>query len=161
MPHKMRHKKLKSSSEIARIAKRLRSQGKRIVFTNGCFDLIHPGHIQTLKQARGFGDVLMVGLNSDSSVRKLKGRSRPLIHQRGRAQVMEALECVDYVVIFNTATPEKLIQTIRPHILVKGSDWSQGRIVGEDFVKSYGGSLRRIRLVPGFSTTHLIQKLKS
>jgi len=142
----------------AALARRLRSKGRKIVFTNGVFDILHRGHVKYLEKAKSFGDVLIVGLNSDASVRRLKGSSRPLQPQRDRAEILLALKAVDYVIIFGEDTPAKLIETIRPDVLVKGADYKLAEIVGADFVKSQGGRVRRIRLVPGRSTSRL-QKL--
>jgi rfaE bifunctional protein nucleotidyltransferase chain/domain len=137
----------------------LKKEGKRVVFTNGCFDLIHAGHVRYLDEARKAGDLLIIGLNRDASVRRLKGKKRPLVAERDRAEVLSALECVDYVVFFGEDTPEKLIRALKPDVLVKGSDWAVGKIAGADFVKSYGGKIKRIRLVKGRSTTTLIEKI--
>lgn len=137
----------------------LRKKKKRIVFTNGCFDIIHAGHVRYLKKARALGDILIVGLNNDSSVRSIKGAKRPLVPQEERAEVLGALEAVDYVVIFKEDTPIKLIEAIKPDILVKGADWTEKEIVGADVLKKYGGRLARIRLVPGRSTTNIIKRI--
>ncbi len=131
----------------------------KIVFTNGCFDIIHAGHVRYLKKARALGDILIVGLNSDSSVRSIKGAKRPLVPQKERAEVLGALEAVDYVVIFKGPTPIKLIEAIKPDILVKGADWTKKEMVGADVVRKHGGRLARIRLVPGISTTKIIKKI--
>lgn len=137
----------------------LRKKKKRIVFTNGCFDIIHAGHVRYLKKARALGDILIVGLNNDSSVKSIKGAKRPLVPQKERAEVLGALEAVDYVVIFKEDTPIKLIEAIKPDILVKGADWTEKEIVGADVLKKYGGRLARIRLVPGRSTTNIIKRI--
>jgi D-beta-D-heptose 7-phosphate kinase/D-beta-D-heptose 1-phosphate adenosyltransferase len=131
----------------------------KIVFTNGCFDIIHAGHVRYLKKAKTLGDILIVGLNSDSSVRSIKGPKRPLVPQKERAEVLGALEAVDYVVIFKEPTPIRLIEAIKPDILVKGADWTEKEIVGAAVVKGYGGRLARIRLVPGRSTTNIIKRI--
>ena len=134
--------------------------GERIVFTNGCFDLLHIGHTRYLKEAKGLGDRLVVGLNSDDSVRQLaKGTDRPIVPADQRAEVLAALACVDYVTIFDEPDPLALIQALRPNILVKGGDWSTDRIVGKDFVEAQGGSVRNIPLVPDISTTAIIQRI--
>ena len=140
--------------------KRLRSRGKKIVFTNGCFDILHVGHVDYLTKARRMGDILVVGLNSDSSVKKIKGPGRPVNRERDRATVLSALSTVDYVSIFSEPTPEKLIKKVRPDVLVKGGDWSVKDIVGGDFVRSYGGRVRNISFVKGYSTTSLIRKME-
>lgn len=135
--------------------------GKRIVFTNGCFDLLHAGHISYLKEARALGDLLVVGLNSDSSVRKLKGPSRPLQNQDDRAMILGALRMVDFVYIFDEETPVELIRAVKPDVLVKGGDWPAEKIVGGDFVRSYGGEVKTLQFVEGRSTSSLVEKMKS
>ncbi|HOW28060.1 MAG TPA: D-glycero-beta-D-manno-heptose 1-phosphate adenylyltransferase [Elusimicrobiota bacterium] len=144
-----------SWARLKRTLARLR-KGKTVAFTNGCFDLFHAGHVRTLQTARRQGDVLVVGLNSDRSVRRLKGPSRPLVPQRDRATVMAALSCVDFVTVFNEETPARLIETIRPDVVVKGGDWSARDIVGRDVAKK----VVRVPLVKGLSTTALIQKIR-
>lgn len=151
---------LVSRKGIAALARRLRRSGKKIVFTNGVFDIIHRGHVEYLSKAKSLGDVLIVGLNSDSSVRRLKGRRRPVQSQADRAVIMGALKPVDYVVIFSEDTPQKLITEVKPHVLVKGADYQTGEIVGADFVKAHGGTVRRVRLTKGRSTTALLRKLR-
>ena len=141
------------------LGRRLRRQGKKIVFTNGVFDILHRGHVSYLHRASAFGEVLVVGLNSDQSARRIKGRSRPLQKQRDRAEILLALRVVDYVVVFGEDTPEKLIRQIRPDVLVKGSDYRLSEIVGAEYVRSYGGRVERVRLTPGRSTSRLIRKL--
>lgn len=133
---------------------------RRVVFTNGVFDLIHVGHVEYLSKAKALGDILVVGVNRDKSVRRLKGLGRPLQPERDRAKIVAAFQAVDYVVLFSEDTPEKLIKQIKPDILVKGADYKVSEIVGADFVKSYGGSVRRIRLSPDRSTSRLLKKLK-
>ena len=135
-------------------------RGKKIVFTNGCFDLVHAGHVRYLKKARSLGDILVIGMNTDKSVRKIKGKNRPIVDEKDRAEVLSALECVDYVVFFGEPTPLKLITAIKPDVLVKGADWKHGEIVGEKVVKANKGSVRRVRLAPGRSTTDIINKIK-
>jgi rfaE bifunctional protein nucleotidyltransferase chain/domain len=132
---------------------------KKIVFTNGCFDILHAGHVTYLKEARALGDVLVVGLNSDSSVKKLKGDKRPIISQQERKYLLENLKWVDCVEIFDEDTPLQLIQAVRPHILVKGGDWKEEQIVGSHFVKSLGGEVKNLIFVDGLSTTNVIQKI--
>lgn len=138
-----------------------RAEGRqlRVVFTNGCFDLVHRGHVTYLKQARRLGDILVVGLNSDESVRRLKGPSRPISNQESRAAVMEAFYFVDYVVIFDEDTPLKLIEAIAPDVLVKGGDYDRSTVVGADFVEQHGGRVELIPLVPGESTTNLVERV--
>ena len=137
----------------------LRRQGKRIVFTNGCFDLIHPGHVRYLRAAKRLGDVLVVGLNSDASVRRLKGPGRPLVPQRDRCEVMAALEMVDYVTVFGEDTPYELIKQVQPDVLVKGGDWRPEDIVGADIVRARGGVVRSLRFTRGYSTTRLVERI--
>lgn len=133
---------------------------KRIVFTNGCFDLLHVGHIRYLQQARSLGDILVLGLNTDASVQRLKGPERPLQSEDERAEILAALSCVDYVTLFNEDTPLELIQTVKPDILVKGGDWTVDKIVGADFVLKNGGQVKSLQFVPGRSTTKLIEKMR-
>jgi D-beta-D-heptose 7-phosphate kinase/D-beta-D-heptose 1-phosphate adenosyltransferase len=135
-----------------------RRRGQRVVFTNGCFDLLHVGHVRSLEQARGMGDRLVVGLNSDASVRRIKGPSRPVVPERQRAEVLAALECVDWVVFFGQSTPLSLIRALRPDVLAKGGDWRIDEIVGREDVESWGGRVERLRLVPGARTTLLIER---
>jgi len=137
----------------------LREKGRKVVFTNGCFDIIHAGHVRYLTKARSLGDMLVVGLNSDASVRAIKGPSRPIVPESERAEVLGALRCVDYVVIFNEDTPLSLITALLPDILVKGSDWAAHEIVGGDVVKESGGRVARIRLLKGRSTTNIIKRV--
>jgi len=137
-----------------------RRAGERIVFTNGVFDLLHPGHVRYLHAAKRLGDVLVVGLNSDRSVRRLaKGPERPLVRERDRAEVLAALEMVDYVTIFGADTPYELIKATRPDVLVKGGDWTADRIVGADLVLARGGVVKSLRFAPGYSTTSLVKKI--
>ena len=152
--------KLVSLRKAVSIARRLQRKGKKDAFTNGTFDLLHLGHVTYLQKARRQADVLILGLNSDASVKSYKGPGRPLNPQKDRALVLSALACVDYVVIFNEPTPLKLIAAIRPDVLVKGADWPKSKIAGAGLVESWGGKVRRIRLVPGRSTTRLIQLME-
>ena len=148
-----------SKKNLPALLAKLKKQRKRIVFTNGVFDIIHRGHIDYLHKAKSFGDILIVGLNSDSSVRRLKGHKRPFQKQADRAAIVVSLKPVDYVVFFGEDTPERLIEAIRPDILVKGADYKVNEIVGARFVKSYGGKIRRVRLSVGHSSSDLIKKL--
>lgn len=132
-----------------------------VVFTNGCFDLVHKGHVDYLSQARSMGDLLVVGMNSDASVRRLKGAERPIAHETSRAWVLAAFECVDYMVIFEEDTPLKLIESLKPDILVKGGDYCRETVVGADFVEQHGGRVELIALTPGESTSHLVERIKS
>ena len=145
--------------DVTALSTRLRRRGKKIVFTNGVFDVLHRGHISYLTKAASFGDVLIVGLNSDQSVRRIKGKSHPLQSQRDRAEILLALRAVDFVVIFGEDTPYNLIRQIKPDVLVKGADYKLSEIVGTEFVRSYGGRVRRVRLTPGRSTSRLLRKL--
>jgi rfaE bifunctional protein nucleotidyltransferase chain/domain len=140
---------------------RLGTEGRRVVFTNGCFDLLHPGHVRYLRQARLLGDVLIVALNSDASVHKLKGESRPILKERERAEVMAALACVDYVTIFSEETPRELIAQLLPDVLVKGGDWSLDTIVGREEVEAAGGSVQSLSFIEGVSTTEIIERILS
>lgn len=132
---------------------------RRVVFTNGCFDLLHPGHIRTLEEARSFGDVLVVGLNRDASVREAKGDSRPVVNENERAELLAALEAVDFVVLFGEPTPRELISELLPDVLVKGADWGSTEIVGREEVEGAGGRVVSIELEPGYSTTRILQKI--
>ena len=134
--------------------------GRRVVFTNGCFDLLHPGHIRSLESARKLGDVLIVGINSDSSVRQLKGPGRPVIPERERAEILAAFECVDAVVIFDELTPREVISRLLPDVLVKGGDWAGDKIVGREEVEAAGGKVVSISVVPGYSTSAILQKIR-
>jgi rfaE bifunctional protein nucleotidyltransferase chain/domain len=139
---------------------RQKRNGKRVVFTNGCFDLLHPGHIHSLEAARALGDFLIVGINSDESVRILKGEGRPLIPQDERAEILASLECVDGVVIFDELTPLEVIAALLPDVLVKGSDWPGNQIVGREEVEAAGGKVVLIENVPGYSTTEILRKIR-
>jgi len=151
--------KIKSVEELVHITRQLRAMGRKIVFTNGCFDVLHDGHVQLLSSARRQGDCLIVGMNSDASVRMLKGPSRPLRPQEERAKVLAALQDVDYLTIFDERTPVRLIDKLRPDVLVKGSDYSEDQVVGADLVKSYGGTVVLVPIVPGVSTTRLVEDI--
>jgi len=152
--------KLKGILPLARILQGLRSKGRRIVFTNGCFDILHPGHVAYLEKASRMGDILVVGLNSDASVRAIKGKTRPINNEDDRAYVLSALGFVDYVTVFGEATPELLIKKLKPDVLVKGGDWKIRDIVGGDFVKSRGGRVANIKFVKGYSTSSLLEKMR-
>jgi len=139
---------------------REKRNGRCIVFTNGCFDLLHPGHIGSLEQARALGDALIVGLNSDASVRQLKGAGRPVLPERERAEILAALECVDAVVIFDELTPREVIARLLPDILAKGGDWPGDQIVGREEVEAAGGRVVSVPVVPGYSTTEILRKIR-
>jgi len=152
--------KIKKIKELERIVAASKNRGEKVVFTNGCFDVLHLGHIKYLKQAKSLGDKLVVALNSDASVRKLKGKGRPLFSQRARATLVAALECVDYVIIFGKSTPLGLIKALRPDVLVKGSDWRRRDIIGRDFINSYGGKVVCARFVKGYSSSAIISRIQ-
>ncbi len=154
-------KRIMDLVSVQRLCNIWRMKGDRIVFTNGCFDILHRGHVEYLQEAAAMGDRLVIGLNSDSSVkRQNKGPERPLNDEQSRAKVLAALRLVDAVVIFDQDTPLELIQAVGPDVLVKGGDWSEDRIVGADLVKARGGEVRSLKLVEGFSTTSLVEKIR-
>lgn len=151
--------KIKTLPRLSKIIRKLKKEKKRIVFTNGCFDILHYGHVQYLQDARRKGDVLVVAVNSDASIRRIKGASRPIVDEQDRVRVIAGLESVDYVVLFNEDTPLSVIRALKPQILVKGADWSVKDIVGRDIVRAYGGKVVTVNLIPGRSTTSLIKKI--
>ncbi len=153
----MADQKIKTLEEVAAIRETLRKQRRKLVFTNGCFDLLHVGHVRYLNQARSLGDALVVALNSDTSVRNLKGRSRPVIPAGERAEILAALACVDYVFLFDDPTPRRIIDILVPDILVKGADWEISEIVGRETVEKAGGEVRNLPLSPGASSSSIIQ----
>lgn len=155
----MRRNKIVALPLLLEEVRLLRAQGKRIVFTNGCFDILHPGHIRYLRAARELGDVLIVAVNSDASVRQLKGPQRPIVPASDRAEVVAALEMVDYVTIFDEDTPLQLIQHILPDVLVKGGDWPADAIVGAAVVRAHGGTVHSLPYAPGYSTSNLIARI--
>ena len=138
---------------------RLREAGKTVVFTNGVFDLLHPGHLRYLRHARTLGDALIIGVNSDRSVRAIKGPGRPINPEQERAEVLAALACVDGVVIFDEDTPHDVIAALQPDVLVKGADWAEDAIVGRDIVEDRGGTVVRVAIEPGYSTTAILRKI--
>ena len=148
-----------SREQLIEERERLRAAGKRVVFTNGCFDLLHPGHVRYLAAARALGDVLIVGLNSDRSVRELKGPTRPILTEAERTEVISALASVDYVTIFDEPTPQSLITALLPDLLVKGGDWGVGEIVGREEVEAAGGITQSLAFVEGCSTTEVISRI--
>ncbi|MBS1486240.1 MAG: D-glycero-beta-D-manno-heptose 1-phosphate adenylyltransferase [Bacteroidetes bacterium] len=152
--------KIKSLAEATTQVKEWQKAGQKVVFTNGCFDLLHLGHVDYLEKARNLGDKLVLGLNTDSSVSRFKGPQRPLQDQHARARVLAALQFVDLVVLFDEDTPLALISQLVPDILVKGSDYLADNIVGADVVKSSGGVVKTIDFVPGYSTTRIVEKIK-
>lgn len=151
--------RLVSRRALLELRKRFRRQGRTVVFTNGTFDIIHRGHVEYLTKARALGDILIVGLNTDASIRRIKGPGRPVNSNRDRAAVLAGLSAVDYVCFFGDDTPERLIRSLVPDVLVKGADWKAVEIVGSDIVKAHGGVVRRIRLTPGRSTTGIIGRI--
>jgi D-beta-D-heptose 7-phosphate kinase / D-beta-D-heptose 1-phosphate adenosyltransferase len=157
--HRDSDAKIKNRDVITAIIEEERKRGKRVVFTNGCFDILHVGHVKYLQKARSFGDLLVLGLNSDASVRRLKGDKRPLINGEERAHLLAALDCVDYVVIFDEDTPVRLIEAIKPQVLVKGGDYTPDAVVGKDLVEMYGGRVELVEFVDGRSTSNLIEKI--
>jgi len=152
--------KIQSKDDLARILQQKQVEGKRIVFTNGCFDILHAGHVLYLAEARALGDILVLGLNSDASVKRLKGAQRPINGQFERAVVLAALESVSYVCIFEEDTPYELIKALQPDILVKGGDWNVADIVGSDLVLARGGEVKSLSFSQGLSTTNVIQKIQ-
>ena len=149
-----------SQADSVALVQRLRAEGKTIVFTNGVYDLLHPGHIRYLQQARSLGDALIVGVNSDRSVRANKGDGRPVTPQAERAEILSALKCVDGVVVFDEETPQQIIAALQPDILVKGADWAEDAIVGRATVEARGGRVVRMPLEEGYSTTAIIRKIR-
>ncbi|MGB9774180.1 MAG: D-glycero-beta-D-manno-heptose 1-phosphate adenylyltransferase [Bacteroidota bacterium] len=147
--------------ELIELRKALRQEGKRVVFTNGCFDILHRGHIEYLKRARVFGDVLIVAVNSDLSVRRLKGEQRPIIPEEDRAEIVASLGVVDYVTIFDEDTPYHLILDLVPDVLVKGADWKAEEVVGRDVVEAAGGRVVTVDYIPDRSTTRIIETVRS
>ncbi len=159
--HRMNNK-VRTRADLMKVLAPLRAQRKRIVFTNGCFDLLHVGHTRYLQAARDLGDLLIVGVNSDASVRVLnKGAGRPIVPETQRAEVLAALACVDYVVVFDEPDPRALIGDIQPDVLVKGGDWAPDQILGREIVEARGGIVRSIPLVPDVSTSTLVQKIRA
>jgi rfaE bifunctional protein nucleotidyltransferase chain/domain len=152
--------KLKPLEIIKNEIKALQQQGKKIVFTNGCFDILHAGHVDIFQQARNLGGALVVAVNSDISIKKIKGEKRPVVPQAQRMQVLAALEAIDYVVIFDEENPFKIIKEIQPDILVKGGDWPVETIVGREIVEKKGGKVLSIPLMEGISTTNIIEEVK-
>jgi rfaE bifunctional protein nucleotidyltransferase chain/domain len=146
--------------EATALVARVRAAGGTVVFTNGVFDLLHPGHLRYLRHGRTLGDALIVGINSDRSVREVKGSDRPITPEGERAEVLGALACVDGVVIFDESTPHRLIATLQPDILIKGADWAEDAIIGRDIIEARGGRVVRIPVEPGYSTTAIIGRIR-
>src|SRR5580765_7184781 len=149
-----------SISEAVALARQLRAAGKTVVFTNGVFDLLHPGHVRYLRHARSLGDALIVGINSDRSVRAVKGPDRPINSEAERAELLAALACVDAVAIFDEDTPFEIIAAIEPDVLAKGADWAENAIVGRDLVEARGGKVVRATIEPGYSTTDILGRIR-
>ncbi len=146
-------------SDIIAVREKLRSEGKKVVFTNGCFDILHAGHVDYLAKAKAFGDVLILGLNSDTSVTRIKGEKRPIVHQEERAFILANLKCVDYVTLFEEDTPFELIKDLVPDYLVKGADWDPSKIVGKDIVEQGGGEVKTIPFINFTSTSEIIKTI--
>jgi rfaE bifunctional protein nucleotidyltransferase chain/domain len=157
--HPTARDKIKSRPELAVLIERHQSRKQRVVFTNGCFDLLHPGHVRYLECARSLGDILVVAVNSDESVRRLKGPSRPVLPECDRCEVVAALQCVDYVTVFREDTPLEVIEQLRPDVLVKGGDWPKDKIVGRQSVEDRGGQVVTIDFEQGYSTTGIIERI--
>ena len=155
----LKNKFISDHNELAKLVKKLKAQNKKIVFTNGCFDLIHPGHVEYLEKAKSLGDILIVGVNSDDSVKRLKGKNRPILSEKDRVLILSAFYFVDFVTIFNEDTPYDLIKLIIPDVLVKGGDWQIENIVGKDIVEKYGGIVKTIDFKENYSTTNIIKKI--
>jgi rfaE bifunctional protein nucleotidyltransferase chain/domain len=153
--------KLKNLNEIADIAAQARKNGQSIVFTNGCFDILHRGHVHILREARACGDLLIVGINSDRSVKSIKGASRPILPETDRVELIGAMEMVDYIVLFDDPDPYRLIAAIKPNVLAKGGDWNADKIVGADVVAENGGRIAVIPYLQGFSTTKIIERIRN
>ena len=147
--------------DVVQLATRLRAAGKRIVFTNGVFDLLHPGHVRYLQRARALGDALIVGLNSNRSVRASKGAGRPIMPESERTEILAALACVDAVVVFDEDTPHAIISALQPDVLVKGADWAENAIVGRDIVEARGGTVVRVPVEGSYSTSAIVEKVKN
>ncbi|OGP89955.1 MAG: hypothetical protein A2156_05905 [Deltaproteobacteria bacterium RBG_16_48_10] len=151
--------KVKEKEELRKILEKMRTEGKRIIFSNGCFDLLHVGHLRYLEKAKALGDILVVGVNSDPSVQRLKGPERPILPLGERMEILSGLECVDYVTSFNEVTPLELISLLKPHVLVKGGDWTKETIVGKEVVEGLGGEVVILPFVEGNSTTDIIDTI--
>jgi len=155
----MANQKIKNINQLKRAVAELKTKKKKIVFTNGCFDILHVGHVRYLRKAKNLGDILIVGLNTDHSVKLIKGENRPIVPQKERAEVLSALEFVDYIIFFNEPDPLRLIAALKPDVLVKGADWSKNLIVGREAVENAGGRVVRLPMVPGASSTQVIEKI--
>lgn len=151
--------KIKPAGVLKKIILRLKKQGKKIAFTNGCFDILHSGHVSYLQEAKKQADIVVVAINSDSSVRRIKGEGRPVLNLKNRMQTVAALESVDFVTYFKQDTPLEIIKLLKPDILFKGGDWNRNKIVGSDFIKSYGGRVMTLPFIKGQSSSKIIQKV--
>lgn len=154
-------KNILSKEEMLEIRKQFKKDGKKVVFTNGCFDILHPGHVDYLNKAKALGDILILGLNSDTSIKRIKGEKRPVLNQDERAAITSNLKAVDYVVIFEEDDPFNIISYLIPDVLVKGADWSLDKIIGRDVVEANGGEVKAIKFVTDQSTTNIIKKVLS
>ena len=152
--------KIKELDELKTIVEQIKQEGKKVVFTNGCFDLLHGGHLHVLQEAKKLGDLLIVAINSDGSIRGIKGPSRPILSEKERSEILASLEMVDFVTVFSQPDPSLVIQELGPDILVKGGDWGQDKIVGRDYVEQHGGRTVVIPLLPGHSTTKIIERIR-
>ncbi len=151
--------KIKKLSQLKKIIFSLKKRGKKIVFTNGCFDILHAGHVEYLQKAKAKGDILVVAINSDASVKRIKGKQRPIVKQSDRCKIVAGLASVDYVTIFNQDTPLEAIKALKPDILIKGADWKINKIVGAEFLAGYGGKAQTVKLTAGRSTTNIIHEI--
>jgi D-beta-D-heptose 7-phosphate kinase/D-beta-D-heptose 1-phosphate adenosyltransferase len=151
--------KILTRTRAAQVLRRAQRRGERVVFTNGCFDLLHVGHVRSLEEARSHGDRLVVAINTDRSVRRLKGPGRPVVGERQRAEVLAGLACVDWVVLFGEETPLRVIRALRPDVLAKGGDWKRDQIVGREDVEGWGGRVVRLRQVPGVRTSAVVERM--
>ncbi|MGH7766422.1 MAG: D-glycero-beta-D-manno-heptose 1-phosphate adenylyltransferase [Candidatus Binatia bacterium] len=152
--------KVKTRAALETIAAKAKREGKKIVFTNGCFDLLHVGHLHVLREAKKLGDILVVALNSDRSVKEIKGPERPILRESERTELIAALEMVDYVTLFDEPDPLNVIQELKPDVLAKGGDWAAEKIIGRDFVEGYGGKVAVINFLQGHSTTDIIERMR-
>lgn len=155
------NERIQSRQKLKIILAQVKSEGKKIVFTNGCFDIIHLGHVRLLEKAKSFGDLMVVGINSDSSIARLKGEGRPVVPEVERAEILSAFSCVDFVTSFEEETPQNIIQELVPDILVKGADWPISQIVGRQIVELNGGEVISIDFEEGFSTSEIIRRIKN
>ena len=153
--------KIKDLTVLTKLVSEHKIKGEKVVFTNGCYDLLHIGHIQCFQESKALGEILIVALNSDRSIRTLKGPSRPIIPEEERAEIVAAMESVDYVTIFDQEDPLEVISTVKPDVLVKGGDWSIDTIVGRDVVESYGGTVVALPMIPGVSTSRIVEDILS